>query len=72
MTKLLEQAFREASKLPDIDQNAIAKWMLAELESERKWEKVFAESEDILDKLADEALDTHKLHKTKLLDINTL
>ncbi len=53
MTKLLEKAFKEASRLPVVGQNAIAKWLLEELESEKKWEVKFAESEDILDKLAD-------------------
>jgi hypothetical protein len=47
MTKLLEKAFNEASKLSEVEQNALAKWVLEELESERKWDKLFAESEDI-------------------------
>lgn len=72
MTKLLEKAFKEASKLPVVDQNALAKWVLEELESEKKWELMFAESEDVLDKLADEALTEHKKGKTKPLDINRL
>lgn len=48
-----------------MDQNALAKWVLEELEAERKWELIFAESEDVLDKLADEALAEHKKGKTK-------
>ncbi len=56
MTELLNKAFKEASKLPEIEQNAFAKWVLKELETEKKWENLFANSEDILDKLADEAL----------------
>lgn len=56
MTKLLEQAFEKASKLPEFEQNALARWLLDEIISEKKWEKIFAESEDMLDKLADEAL----------------
>ncbi len=40
MTKLLEKAFAEASKLPDIEQNALAKWLMQELEAERKWEEL--------------------------------
>ena len=31
MTQLLNQAFQEASKLPDMQQNIIAKWLLDEL-----------------------------------------
>ena len=72
MTKLLERAFNEASKLPEIEQNAFAKWVIEELETERKWEKTFAGSEDVLDKLADEALAAHKQRKTKPLNIKML
>ena len=72
MTRLLEKAFKEASKLPVVEQNALAKWLLGELEAEKKWEQMFAESEDILDRLADEALETHKKGKTKPLDIDRL
>ena len=72
MTRLLEKAFKEASKLPVVEQNALAKWMLEELEAEKEWEQIFAESEDILDQLADEALEAHKKGKTKPLDINRL
>ena len=70
MTKLLEKAFKEASKLPVIDQNALAKWLLEELEAEEKWEQMFAESEDILDQLANEALAAHKKDKTNLKKIH--
>lgn len=65
MTQMLEKAFKEASKLPVVDQNALAKWVLEELESEQKWETMFAESEGVLDGLADEALAVHKQAKTK-------
>ena len=72
MTRLLQKAFKEASKLPVVDQNALAKWLLDELEAEKKWEQTFADSENILDRLADETLETHKRGKTKLLDVNQL
>jgi len=72
MTKLLERAFKEASRLPEVEQNALAKWVLEELEAEGRWEKAFAGSEDILDGLADEALAAHKNGKTKPQDIEAL
>ena len=72
MTKLLKKAFQEASKLPDIEQNSLAKWLMEELEAERKWDQAFAESEDVLDQLADDALEAHKQGKTKPLDIEKL
>jgi hypothetical protein len=72
MTRLLERAFKEASKLPEVEQNAFAKWVMEELEAQGKWEKAFAGSEDILDKLADEALAAHKQGKSKPLNIKAL
>jgi replication fork clamp-binding protein CrfC len=60
MTNLLHKAFAEASKLPDTEQNALAKWLLEELEADKKWGQIFAESEDILERLADEALEADR------------
>jgi hypothetical protein len=72
MTGLLERAFKEASKLPEVDQNALAKWVMEELEIEGKWEKVFAGSEDVLDQLADEALVAYQQVRTRPLNIEEL
>jgi hypothetical protein len=72
MTKLLEKAFAKASKLQDVEQNVIAKWLLEELAAEKKWEQRFAESEDILGQLADEALEEHKKGKTMPIDTDKL
>ena len=72
MTKLLEKAFQEASKLPETTQNAIAKWIMEEMEDEKKWEASFAETEDILEQLADKALLDEKQGKTKILDVEKL
>jgi len=69
MTRLLEKAFKKASHLPVVEQNAFAKWILEELESDRKWEETFAESEDLLEQLANGALRDHQKGKTKILDI---
>ncbi|MBI1883502.1 MAG: hypothetical protein HYS08_04780 [Chlamydiae bacterium] len=72
MTKLMEKAFKTASKLPVLDQNILAKWLLEELKSDRKWEEVFADSEYLLDDMADEALEERKKGKVKSLDFNRL
>ena len=72
MTKLLKKAFEEASKLPELEQNALAKRLLDELVAEKKWEKAFAGSENILSSLADEAVEEHKQGRTKPLDIDKL
>jgi hypothetical protein len=72
MTKLLERAFEEASKLPEITQNALAKWLMEEMKDEKKWEMTFAETEDVLERLADEALLADKQGKTNPLDVDRL
>ena len=72
MTKLLENAFKEASKLPEIEQNVIGRWLLDEIKADKKWEKLFAESEDVLEQLAQEALMEYEKGNTKDLDINKL
>jgi hypothetical protein len=56
MITRLEQAFTEASKLPPKEQDALADWVLAELRSEKKWDRLFADSQEELSKLASEAL----------------
>lgn len=70
MTESLQRAFDAASQLPADEQEAIAKWILAELESERKWSNLFAASQDQLASLANEALDEHARGKTRELDTN--
>jgi hypothetical protein len=71
MTQLLEKAFKKAKRLPETEQNALARWLIEEMESERKWGKAFAQSEDILDKLANEAQIEYKKGKTNpLLNID--
>ncbi len=72
MTQLLEKVFAQVEKLPEVEQNALAKWLLKELSSEKSWDKAFAESENTLEKLADEALKEHKKKKTRPLDLDSL
>ena len=72
MTKLLEKAFAEAVRLPKKEQNKLAKWLLAELESERRWDNTFARTADELARLADQALKQHHKGRTKPLDPDEL
>ncbi len=72
MTRMLEKAFSEAAKLPDVEQNALAQWVLSEIESDRSWNALFAESEDILAHLASEAMEEEEHGKTTRLDIGNL
>lgn len=59
MGRLLEQAMTEASKLPDPEQEALGAWVLAEMEAERRWGKSFSGSMDMLEQMADEAVEEH-------------
>ncbi len=68
MTKLLERAFNEASRLPVEEQDAFATWLLKELESEKRWNELFAGSQEALAKLAEEALSEHRRGETRPLD----
>ncbi|HEX5051647.1 MAG TPA: hypothetical protein VFZ65_07750 [Planctomycetota bacterium] len=68
MTKNLEKAFAEVSKLPAGEQDAVADWILAELASERRWDDAFAGSQDELSDLGAQALREHRSGRTEKLD----
>jgi len=72
MTELLEKAFRAAADLPEAEQNQVAGWLLAEIESERRWSRAFEGSQDELSKLADQALDEVDHGETEALDPSSL
>ena len=74
MTALLQQAFERASKLPSEEQDRFARLLLAELESERRWDELFSrpESEDLLARMADKALAEHRAGLTRPLDADAL
>ena len=68
MTKLLEKAFEDASRLPEEDQDALAEMLISDLASEECWTKAFAKSQDKLAILAKEALAEFEVGKTKPVD----
>lgn len=68
MTEQLAQAFAEAERLPEADQDALAAWLLAELQSERLWDEAFERSRDQLADLAEAALREHEQGKTEELE----
>jgi hypothetical protein len=56
MGELLQRAVAEAAKLPEAEQEAVGAWLLAELESERRWDDLFAKSQDMLLEMAADAI----------------
>ena len=65
MTQLLDQVIKEVSELPISEQDALASIFLEELASERRWSASFAKSQDLLDKLAAEALEEYAAGRTQ-------
>ena len=65
MTQLLEKALTEIAKLAPPEQDSIAAILLEELASEQRWAKSFEKSQDLLAKLADEALAEDQAGLTK-------
>ena len=64
MTQLLEKALNAVAKLPPSEQDALAAILLEELASEKKWSELFAQSQGLLAKLAEQALAEHRAGKT--------
>lgn len=72
MTRLLREAFDKASELTPEEQDTLARFLLAEIESDARWSKAFGNSQDTLAKLADEALEEFRERKTEVLDPDAL
>ena len=68
MTELLEQAIAKIKNLPESEQDTIATIILEELEDETKWDKSFANSQDLLASLAGEAMKEYAAGETEELD----
>jgi len=65
MISELQRAIEQAGKLSEEDQRAIAKMIMDEI----NWDKTIANSLNVLDSLAAEALDEYQKGKTKPLDL---
>ena len=74
MTSLMEQAIAVASQLTEDGQNAIASIILREIESEARWDQLFADpkSADLLSRLADKAMSELQTGRVRKLDPDDL
>lgn len=68
MTKALQDAFKEAEKLPEAEQDQLAAAIRAEIEADSAWETRLAGSQGELARLADEALAKRRSGCTHPLD----
>ncbi|MBU6151838.1 MAG: hypothetical protein KGR25_10335 [Chloroflexi bacterium] len=67
MTTLLKQAFDQAAKLSQQEQDVLASRLLAELAAEDDFDRALAASGDKLARLAAEALAEHRAGQTQPL-----
>lgn len=72
MTKLLEQAVARAKELSDAEQDAIAQFVMNEIESEQRWDELLAKCPNKLRKLADRAWAEHEAGGSHELDPDRL
>ena len=73
MGELLERAIEEAHKLTEDEQESIGAWLLAEIESERRWDELFSRSpSQALERIAAEALEDFRTGRTSPLDPDDL
>lgn len=72
MTTLLQQAFAEAAKLPEAEQDLLASLLLAELAAEGEFDRAIAGTSDKLAPLARDAIAEHRAGLTEKLDPDRL
>ena len=72
MTKALRKAFEVASRLPDREQDELATAILEEMAADERSEAAFAQSQQTLERLAQEALEEHRAGRTRALDPDAL
>ena len=72
MARLLQQAFEEASRLAETEQDAVGQGLLDERASERRWHDAFQNSGDTVSKLAEEARSEHSGSQTRPLEPGSL
>ncbi len=72
VTKALQAAFDAASRLPEQQQDALARAIVDEVSLEESWDQKLAASRDALERLADEALADLRAGRAEPLDPETL
>ena len=72
MGKLLDRAIAEARKLPEEEQEALAWVMLEEIDSERPWDELFSQPSEVIERMAEQALEDYRAGRTEPLDPDKL
>ena len=64
MTQILEQAFEQATLLPPELQDEFGALFIAEMEDELRWQELFAQSQDMLARMGQEAIEDFHAGRT--------
>ena len=67
MTQLLEEAMKKVAGLPPAEQDAVAVIVMEELASEQRWAELLRNSQELLARMAMEALADYDAGRTKPL-----
>ena len=68
MTQALSTAVATAAQLPEEDQDALAAILLEEMESEERWSALFADSLNLLERMANEAIQDFQSGRVQPID----
>jgi len=68
MSSLLEKALEKLGALPPDEQDAIASQILASLEDDEAWKRRFTKKQDVIRRMAREALEEDERGETRALD----
>lgn len=72
MTEKLKKAVAQAELLSEEQQNVIATLILEEIEDEASWDAAFARSQDLLERLSEEAEAEDRQGLAEELDLDAL
>lgn len=72
MTNRLDEAYAAAKELPEDEQEAIGAVLFAEIDADRRWDELFAQPSEVMERMADQALEDHRRGRTLPLDPETL
>ncbi|MEK7247158.1 MAG: hypothetical protein AAB092_01670 [Chloroflexota bacterium] len=68
MNAKLKEAIEALSRLPEDEQEELAQVILLEIETADKWDASFARSQDLLKRMAEEAMEEYRAGETEPLD----
>jgi hypothetical protein len=72
MSKLLDEAYAVAKSLTEEEQEALGALLLAEIDSDRRWEELLAQPSEVIERMGEQALEDHRLGRTLRLDPESL